>query len=344
MCPSDNATMPCLWLGVARRVPQWPRDEDGVGVARTAAGEGVLAGIGGTPLIELRRVVPAGSARVLAKLEWANPTGSMKDRMAVAAIEGAEARGLLAPGDTVVDYTAGTTGISLALVCAAKGYRFHAVFSDAFSDEKRRTMEAFGATVEDVPSDQGRITEQLIKSMIARARAVSKQPRHWWCDQLNNHDAIAGYYRLGDEIWEQSGHRVDAFVQAVATAHSIHGAARALRNHEAGLRVVAVEPAESAVLSGGSSGAHRIEGIGIGFVPPLWEPNEVEAIERVTTDDAMTMSRRLAREEAVFAGTSSGANIVAALRVAERLGPDAVVVTVIVDSGLRYLSTDLYTS
>ena len=320
----------------------WSRGENGVGVARTAAGEGVLAGIGGTPLIELRRVVPPGSARVLAKLEWANPTGSMKDRMAVAAIDGAEARGLLEPGDTVVDYTAGTTGISLALVCAAKGYRFHAVFSDAFSDEKRRTMEAFGAKVEDVPSEQGRITEQLIKSMIARAGAVSEQPRHWWCDQLNNRDAITGYYGLGDEIWEQSGQRVDAFVQAVATAHSIHGAARALRSHQARLQVVAVEPAESAVLSGGPTGAHRIEGIGIGFVPPLWEPNEVDAIEQVTTDDAMTMSRRLAREEAVFAGTSSGANIVAALRIAERLGPEAVVVTVIVDSGLRYLSTDLY--
>lgn len=304
----------------------------------------MLAGIGGTPLIELRRVVPPGSARVLAKLEWANPTGSMKDRMAVAAIDGAEARGLLEPGDTVVDYTAGTTGISLALVCAARGYRFHAVFSDAFSDEKRRTMQAFGATVEDVPSDQGRITEQLIKSMIARAGAVSEQPGHWWCDQLNNHDAIAGYYGLGDEVWEQSGHRVDAFVQAVATAHSIHGAARAIRRHQAGLQVVAVEPAESAVLSGGPSGAHRIEGIGIGFVPPLWKPNEVDAIEQVTTDDAMAMSRRVAREEALFAGTSSGANIVAALRVAERLGPDAVVVTVIVDSGLRYLSTDLYAS
>ncbi len=281
---------------------------------------------------------------MLAKLEWANPTGSMKDRMAVAAIASAEARGLLEPGDTVVDYTAGTTGISLALVCAAKGYRFHAVFSDAFSDEKRRTMEAFGATIEDVPSDQRRITEQLIKSMIARAGAVSEQPGHWWCDQLNNHDAITGYYPLGDEIWEQSGHRVDAFVQAVATAHSIHGAARALRRHQAGLQVVAVEPAESAVLSGGPTGAHRIEGIGIGFVPPLWEPNEVDAIEQVTTDHAMTMSRRLAREEGVFAGTSSGANIVAALRVAERLRPDAVVVTVIVDSGLRYLSTDLYAS
>lgn len=323
---------------------QWSVDEKGLGVARTVASEGVLAGIGGTPLIELRRVVPPGSARVLAKLEWANPTGSMKDRMALAAIEGAEARGLLGPRDTVVEYTAGTTGISLALVCAAKGYRFHAVFSDAFSGEKRRTMEAFGATVEDVPSDERRITEQLIRSMIARAREMSEQPGHWWCDQLNNHDAIEGYYQLGDEIWEQSGHRVNAFVQAVATAHSIHGVARSLRNHQSGLQVVAVEPAESAVLSGGPTGAHRIEGIGIGFVPPLWQPNEVDAIEQVATADAIAMSRRLAREEAVFAGASSGANVVAALRVAERLGRDAVVVTVIVDSGLRYLSTGLYAS
>ncbi len=312
----------------------------GKGVVR----EGVLAGVGGTPLIELRRVVPPGSARVLVKLEWANPSGSMKDRMAVAVIEGAEARGLLRPGDTVVEYTAGTTGISLALVCAAKGYRFHAVFSDAFSEEKRRTMEAFGATVEDVPSDHRQITEQLIKSMIARAGEVSEQPGHWWCDQLGNHDATAGYVQLGDEIWEQSGHRVDAFVQAVSTAHAIQGAARGLRAHRPGLQVIAVEPAESAVLSGGPTGAHRIEGIGIGFVPPLWDPDAVDAIEQVSTDDAIAMSRRLAREEAVFAGTSSGANVVAALRVAERLGPDAVVATVIVDSGLRYLSTDLYAS
>jgi cysteine synthase A len=312
--------------------------------SRAAVREGVLAGVGGTPLIELRRAVPPDSARVLVKLEWANPSGSMKDRMALAVIEGAEARGLLGPGDTVVEYTAGTTGISLALVCAARGYRFHAVFSDAFSEEKRRTMEAFGATVEDVPSDERRITEQLIKSMIARAGEVSEQPGHWWCDQLNNHDAVAGYVQLGDEIWEQSGHRVDAFVQAVSTAHSIHGAARGLRSHRPGLQVIAVEPAESAVLSGGPTGAHRIEGIGIGFVPPLWDPDEVDVIEQVTTDDAIAMSRRLAREEAVFAGTSSGANVVAALRVAERLGPDAVVATVIVDSGLRYLSTDLYAS
>ncbi len=305
-------------------------------------GEGVLAGIGSTPLIELDKVVPPGSARVLAKLEWANPTGSMKDRMAVAAIRGAEARGDLAPGDTVVEYTSGTTGISLALVCAAKDYRLHVVFSDAFSNEKRLTMKAFGATVEDVPSHQGRITEQLIKAMIARAGKVSEQPGHWACDQLNNRDAVSGYLPMGEEIWDQSAGQVDAFVQAVGTAHSIHGAARALRASQPRLQVIAVEPAESAVLSGGPTGSHRIEGVGIGFIPPLWEPNEVDAIEQVPTEEAMAMSRRLAREAGVFAGTSSGANVVAALRVAERLGPNATVVTVIIDSGLRYLSTDLY--
>jgi cysteine synthase A len=303
---------------------------------------GVLAGIGGTPLVEVRKVVPSGSARVLAKLELANPTGSMKDRMAAAVIAGAEARGDLVPGGTVVDYTVGTTGIPLAFVCAAKGYGFHAVFSDAFSDDKRHTMEAFGATVEDVPSDHGRITEQLIKAMIARAGAVTQRPGHWWCDQLNNDDAMSGYGPLGDEIAAQADGQVDVFVQAVATAHSIHGVARALRAHCPGLQVIAVEPAESAVLSGGPSGAHRIEGIGIGFIPPLWHADEVDAIETVTTEEAMTMSRRLAREEAIFTGTSSGANVVAALRVAEQLGPDATVVTVVVDSGLRYLSTDLY--
>jgi cysteine synthase len=302
---------------------------------------GVLAAIGRTPLIELRSVVPESAGRVFAKCEWANPTGSMKDRMALAVINGAEARGDLSRGDTVVEYTAGTTGISLALVCAAKGYGLHAVFSDAFSIEKRRTMEAFGATVEDVRSDEGRITEQLIRSMIERARDLSEHPGHWWCDQLNNRDAVGGYTSLGEEIWEQAGGRVDAFVHSVSTAHSIHGTARALREHDA-LEVVAVEPAESPVLSGGTSGAHRIEGIGIGFIPPLWEPDEVDAIETVTTAEAMTMTRRLAREEAVFTGTSSGANVAAAVRVAERLGVHATVVTVLVDSGLRYLSTDLY--
>lgn len=303
----------------------------------------ILNSIGNTPIIQLQRVVPDGSARVLAKLEWTNPTGSMKDRMAKAAIEGAEEKGWLKPGGTAVEYTAGTTGVSLAFVCAAKGYRLHIVSSDAFSEEKVRTMRAFGAEITLVPSDNKRINESLIKQMIATAEGVSAQPGHWWVDQLNNHDGINGYLPLGEEIWKQTSGEVDAFVHAVATAHSIHGVARALREHKPDLHVAAVEPAESAVLSGGPSGSHKIEGIGIGFIPPLWEPDEVHEILTVSTEEAKSMARRLAREEGLFAGTSSGANVVAALRVAECLGPAATVVTIIVDSGLRYLSTDLYT-
>ncbi|MFN2508710.1 MAG: PLP-dependent cysteine synthase family protein [Chthoniobacterales bacterium] len=301
----------------------------------------ILDSVGNTPLVALRRVVPPTSARVLVKLEWVNPTGSMKDRMAKAVIAGAERKGLLPPGGTVVEYTAGTTGVSLAFVCAAKGYGLHVAFSDAFSEEKRRTMLAFGAQITDVPSENKRINEKLIKAMIETSRAIAQRPKHWWADQLNNHDAIAGYHPLGEEIWEQTGGSVDAFVHMVGTAHSIHGAAETLRVHKP-IRVVAVEPAESAVLSGGPSGSHKIEGTGIGFIPPLWQPEAVDDTIAVTTEDAQAMARRLAREEGIFAGTSSGANVVAALRVAEQLGAAATVVTLIVDSGLRYLSTPLY--
>jgi cysteine synthase A len=302
----------------------------------------VLGTIGNTPIAALRKIVPKGSARILVKLEAANPTGSMKDRMAKAVIEAAAKDGRLAPGGTVVEYTAGTTGIALAFVCAATGHKLHVVFSDAFSEEKRRTMKAFGAEITDVKSDRKRITEALIKEMIATSKRIAERPGHWWSDQLTNRDAIAGYYPLGEEIWTQTGGQVNAFVQAVGTAHSIHGTAKALRRHASKIHVTAVEPAESAVLSGGPTGSHQIEGIGIGFVPPLWEPREVDEIIPVPTVEAKAMARRLAREEALFAGTSSGANVVAALKVAERLGPDATVVTLMVDSGLRYLSTDLY--
>ena len=308
------------------------------------AGKSVIEGIGNTPMVELRRVAPPASARVLAKLESTNPTGSMKDRMARAIVERAAADGRLTPGGTIVEYTAGTTGISLALVAAALGYRAHFVFSDAFSDEKRRTMRAYGAEITDVPSDDRKITEQLIKTMIATAADISRRPGHWWSDQLNNEDGETGYHALGDEIWAQTGGRVDAFVQSVSTAHSIHGTARALRRHQPRIRVAAVEPAESAVLSGRPSGSHQIEGIGIGFRPPLWKPDEVDEILTVTTEEAKAMARRLAREEAIFAGASTGANVVAALRVAARLPPGSTVVTLVVDSGLRYLSTDVFRS
>jgi len=304
----------------------------------------VLDAIGNTPLVELRHVVPPGSARVVAKLESTNPTGSMKDRVGRALVERAAADGRLSPGGTVVEYTAGTTGISLALACAALGYKAHFVFSDAFSDEKRYTMRAYGAEITDVPSDNGKINEQLIKTMIATAGEISRRPGHWWADQLNNRDGEAGYYPLGEELWHQCEGQVDAFVHVVSTTHSIHGVGQALRRHKADIRVVGVEPAESAVLSGKPSGSHKIEGIGIGFVPPLWKPDEVDEILTVTTEEAKAMARRLAREEAVFAGTSTGANVVAALRVAQRLGPDATVATIVVDSGLRYLSTDVFRS
>ncbi len=302
----------------------------------------VLDSIGNTPLVALRNLVPKGSARILVKLEWANPTGSMKDRMARAVIEAAANDGRLPPGGTVVEYTAGTTGVALAFVCAATGHKLHVVFSDAFADEKRFTMQAYGAEITDVKSDHKQINEKLIKEMIATSKRIAERPGHWWSDQLNNRDAIAGYYPLGEEIWTQTGGRVDAFVHAVGTAHSIHGAAKALRKHAPKLHVTAVEPAESPVLSGGPSGSHQIEGIGIGFLPPLWEPHEVDEIVPVSTANAKAMARRLAKEEGLFAGTSSGANVVAALKVAERLGPEATVVTLMVDSGLRYLSTDLY--
>src|SRR5712692_8847584 len=302
----------------------------------------VVEAIGNTPIVQLRKVVPRGSARILAKLEFANPTGSMKDRVAKAMVEAAASDGRLKPGGTVVEYTAGTTGISLALVCAAHGFGSHMVYSDAFSQDKLPTMQAFGSEITIVESDHKKITGKLIKDMIETAAKISKKPNHWYSDQLTNKDAIGGYFPLGEEIWNQTGGKLQAFVQAVGTAHSIHGATTALWKHDRTIHVAAVEPAESAVLSGEPTGSHKIEGIGIGFVPPLWEPELTNEIIKVRTDEAKEMTRRLARDEGLFVGTSSGANVVASLRVARKLGPDASVVTIMVDAGLRYLSTGLF--
>jgi len=302
----------------------------------------VLDAIANTSLVRLRRIVPPGAGAILAKLEWENPTGSLKDRMAMAVISRAEEDGRLKPGDTVIEYTGGSTGTSLALVCAAKGYRIHIVTSDAFSQEKRDHMAALGADLTLVPSEGGLTTRKLIQDMIEVARGLSREPRTYWTDQLNNHDSIGGYHSLGEEIWNQTKGRVDAFVHSVGTAASLRGVATVLKRHKPGIRIVAVEPAESPVLAGGSAGPHRIEGVGIGYTPPLWKPNLVDGILPVGTDDAKEMTRRLAREEALFAGTSSGASVVAAIRVAEELGPDAMVVTLMADSGLKYLSTDVY--
>ncbi len=304
----------------------------------------VLDAVGNTSLVELRTIVPSNGARLLAKLEWENPTGSMKDRMAAAVISRAEADGRLGPGDTVVEYTGGSTGTSLALVCAARGYRIHIVTSDAFSQEKRDHMAALGAELTLVPSEGGQTTKKLILAMVEAARELSRAPHTFWTDQLGNRDSIAGYHPLGEEIWTQTQGAIDAFVHGVGTAASLRGVATVLKRHKPGVRIVAVEPAESPVLSGGREGPHHIEGVGVGFSPPLWDPALVDDIVAVGTADAKAMARRLAREEALFAGTSSGANVVAALRTAERLGPRATVVTLMVDSGLKYLSTDVYRS
>ncbi len=302
----------------------------------------ILQAIGNTSMVELRKVVPAGAARIFVKLEWENPTGSFKDRMARAVISRAEEDGRLRPGDSVVEYTGGSTGTSLALVCAAKGYRIRIVSSDAFSREKLDHMAALGAELTLVPSEGGLTTRKLILEMIEVARAMSREPHTYWTDQLNNQNAIAGYHALGEEIWSQTQGEIDAFVHCVGTAASLRGVTAVLKRHKPEIRIVAVEPAESPVLLGGEAGPHKIEGVGIGYKPPLWDPSLVDEILPVRTDEAKEMARRLARDEALFSGTSSGANVVAALRVAERLGPEAKVVTLLADSGLKYLSTDVY--
>ena len=298
--------------------------------------------IGDTPIVELRRVVEPGMARILVKIEGANPTGSKKDRMAREAILTAERDGRLKPGQPVVEYTGGSTGSSLAFVCAATGHPIFIVSSDAFSREKLDHMAALGAKMEVVKSDNGKLNEALFRAMIKRASEIAIEKGAFWTDQLNNIDAARGYHSLGHELWVQSGGGVDAYVESVGTAHSITGVSRVLREKNTKVQITAVEPEESPVLSQGKSGAHRIEGIGIGFVPPMWDPTVVDGFDTVSSSDAMAMARRLAKEEGIFAGTSSGANVVAALRIAERLGTGKTVTTISVDHGMKYLSTELY--
>jgi cysteine synthase len=302
----------------------------------------ILDAIGNTSLVRLRKVVPPNCADIFVKLEWENPTGSMKDRMAHGAISRAEGDGRLKPGDAVVEYSGGSTGAALALVCAAKGYRLQIVSSDAFSRDKLDHMAALGAELVIIRSEEGFSRKELFLEMIETARQLSQEPNTYWFNQLSNPDAITGYYSLGEEIWRQTKGEVDAFVHCVGTTQSLRGVAAVLKRYKPGVEIIAVEPAESSVLLGGQPGAHKIEGIGIGYTPPLWDPTCVDDILAVSTDEGEEMARRLAREEAIFAGTSSGANVVAAIRVAERLGSGAMVVTLMIDSGLKYLNTDVY--
>ena len=302
---------------------------------------GALAAIGGTPIARLSRVVDAGMAEVWVKLEASNPTGSYKDRMALAMIEGAERSGRLRPGQTVVEYTGGSTGSSLALVCSMKGYPLRIVSSDAFAVEKIKTMRAFGADVELLPSPEG-ITPTLIPRMQVRAAEIAAETGAYQTDQFNNTDMVEGYRALGRELADQLDGRIDAVCIYVGTAGCFLGTTRALRERIPAVHRVAVEPAESAVLSGGAAGTHRIEGGGTGFIPPQLSLDEVDEVIAVPTADAFAMARRAAREEGVWSGPSTGANIAAALAVARRLGEGARVATIQVDSGLKYLAGELY--
>jgi cysteine synthase len=303
----------------------------------TAIRPDVLSCIGDTSLVPLRKVGPQNGARLLLKLESENPTGSIKDRMALAMIEAAEADGRLPPGGPVVEYTAGSTGVSLSLVCAVKGHPLHIVSSDAFAPEKLDHMRLLGANLQILPSEGGGMTEKLTRDMVAAARAIVEEVGGYWTDQLNNEDQLAGYHRMADEIWGQTDGEIDCFVQMVGTAGSLRGIGEGLRRHDDRIKAVAVEPAESSVLSGGPPGAHRIDGVGAGFVVPLWNEGIADRIERVSTEEAVAMATRLAREEGLFGGTSTGGNVVAAVRAAEEMGPESTVVTVMCDTGMKYL-------
>jgi len=298
----------------------------------------ILHCIGNTSLLTLRKIVPENGSRILIKLENENPTGSMKDRMALAMIEAAEADGRLTADGSVVEYTGGSTGVSLSLICAVKGYPLHIVTSDAFAREKLDHMKILGAKLQIVRSESGGMTEKLTRDMIEAARIITEQTGGFWTDQLNNKDQLSAYHKMAEEIWNQADGQIDGFVQMLGTAASIRGTGEALRRHNEKIRIVAVEPSESPVLSGGQPGSHKIDGVGAGFVVPLWRKNIAEQIEQVSTEEATAMALRLAREEGLFAGTSTGGNVFSALRLAEQLGPNSTIVTVMCDTGMKYLS------
>ena len=302
-----------------------------------------MPAIGNTPLIKLERLCGTDSADVYVKYEGGNPTGSMKDRMALSMIEGAERRGELKAGGRVVEYTGGSTGSSLSMVCAIKGYQAHFVSSDAFSKEKLQTMLAFGAQLEIIPSENGLITANLFGRMVARVRELSKEPNTFWTDQFNNTDNRNAYHAMAGEIMAVLGRDIDEFIMGVGTGGSFSGNAEAFKKAIPHIRCIPVEPLHVRALSGGDvSGKHRLEGIGAGFVPAICRLDLADEIIAVSDEDAYETARQLASVEGIFGGVTSGANVWAALQRARKIGPGKKIVTIVCDSGLKYLNGDLY--
>jgi cysteine synthase A len=310
----------------------------------TSTADSVLKAIGETPVVRLRRIVTDADAEVLIKLESVNPTGSYKDRMALAMIEGAEARGALRPGMRVVEFTGGSTGSSLGMVCAAKGYPFVVLSSDAFAQEKLLTMQAFGADLRMVPSDGGKVTPALFERFRKQIAVLADEPGTFWTDQFHNDDAVNGYMGIGRELMQQTGGRIDVFCGAVGTGGMLRGVALALREAGSHARIVALEPASSPALTQGRGGAHRVEGIATGSVPPHMADRPYDEARAIDESEARAMAKQLAREEGLLVGTSSGLNVAAAVRLARELGPGKTVATVAVDTGLKYLAGDLFTA
>lgn len=302
----------------------------------------ILSAIGNTPLVRLRNIVPSECAAIYVKLEYLNPTGSYKDRLAQAIIEEAERRGDLKPGMTVVECTGGSTGTSLAFICSVKGYHFKAVSSDAFAKEKLQAMRLFGAELEIIPSEGGRITPDLIPKMKSRANEVSELEGAYCAQQFENRDAIEGYRKMGKEILSQLEKSIDAFCGAVGTAGMVSGVSQELKQANSGTRIVVLEPAAAPLISQGVKGSHKVEGIGVGFVPPFLKEALYDEVRTVEEAEARRMVKRLASEEGIFAGTSSGLNVAAAIELGMELGPGRTIVTVACDSGMKYMSSGLF--
>lgn len=302
-----------------------------------------MKGIGNTPLIKIEKLTGKDSADIYVKVEGANPTGSMKDRMALSMIEGAEKRGDLQKGGTVVDYTGGSTGSSLAMICSAKGYKAHFVSSDAFAEEKLQTMRAFGATLELVPSENGKITANVIDTALARVREIAQQANTFYTDQFKNVDNRNAYHKMAEEIMDELGDDIDEFMAGVGTGGCFSGNSEIFKQRIPNIRCIPIEPYNVRTLSGGdTSGTHRLEGMGAGFVPDICRLDLADEIIAVKDEDAYKTAKDLARIEGIFGGITSGANVWAAIQRAKVIGKGKKVVTVICDSGLKYLQGDLY--